>query len=211
MDLRSRIDATLLKHDADLEEVLEFARRSSLEGFRAVVVYPFHAEYLVARSPDIPICTVIGFPHGSQLREAKGAEAELANEIGVSEIDYVVSIPAIKNGIPKYLAEEARLITSRFPGVVKAIVEVPILTDEELRMTLEVLEDTDVDYVKTSTGLYRAVTPEDVTKIRKISSKKIKAAGGIRSKEQALELIRAGADVLGTSKPFDLVAGLPRD
>ncbi len=205
MDLRGRIDATLLKHDVPLSEVVEFAERAAREGMRSVVVYPFYAQRLAALGMEIPVCTVVSFPHGSQLKEAKEREAKLAREIGVSEIDYVISIPAVKNGLFDYLKEEADLITAAFPRTVKAIIEVPLLSENELKSTLEALESTDVEYVKTSTGLYRPVTLNDVRRIREFTGKKIKASGGIRTKEQAIELVRSGADVLGTSKPFDIV------
>ncbi len=205
MDLRGRIDATLLRYDASLNEVMDFAKRAAKEGMRSVVVYPFYARRLVTSDIEIPVCTVVSFPHGSQLKEAKEKEAQLALESGISEIDYVVSIPAVKNGMFDYLKEEADLITAAFPRTVKAIIEVPLLSEKELKSTLEALESTDVEYVKTSTGLYRPVTPDDVRRIREFTDKKIKASGGIRTKEQAIELIRSGADVLGTSKPFDIV------
>ncbi len=205
MDLRGRIDATLLKHDAPLGHVLSFARKAAEEGMRSVVVYPFYAKYLAASDLGIPICTVVGFPHGSQLREIKEREAQVAREVGVSEIDYVISIPAVKNGLFEYLREEADLIAAAFRGTVKAIIEVPLLSEDELKTTLETLEPTGVEYVKTSTGLYRPVTPSDIRKVRMLTGKKIKASGGIRTKEQAIELIKAGADVLGTSRPFDLL------
>ncbi|MDK2372230.1 MAG: deoxyribose-phosphate aldolase [Candidatus Korarchaeota archaeon] len=205
MDLRGRIDATLLKHDVSLSAVVEFAERAAREGMRSVVVYPFYAQRLTVIDMGIPICTVVGFPHGSQLKEAKVGEAKLAREIGVSEIDYVISIPAVKNGLFDYLKEEADLITAAFSGTVKAIIEVPLLSENELKSTLEALESTDVEYVKTSTGLYRPVTPDDVRRIKELTDKKIKASGGIRTKEQAIELVSSGADVLGTSKPFDIL------
>ncbi len=205
MDLRGRIDATLLKHDVPLSEVVEFAKRAAREGMRSVVVYPFYAQRLTALGMEISICTVVGFPHGSQLKEAKVGEAKLAREIGVSEIDYVISIPAVKNGLFDYLKEEADLITAAFSGTVKAIIEVPLLSENELKSTLKALESTDVEYVKTSTGLYRPVAPGDVRRMKELTDKKIKASGGIRTKEQAIELIKSGADVLGTSKPFDIL------
>ncbi len=205
MDLRGRIDATLLRHDVLISAVVEFAERAAREGMRSVVVYPFYAQRLAATDIGIPICTVVGFPHGSQLKEAKVGEAKLAREIGVSEIDYVISISAVKNGLFDYLKEEADLITAVFSGTVKAIIEVPLLSENELKSTLRALESTDVDYVKTSTGLYRPVTSDDVRRIKELTDKKIKASGGIRTKEQAIELVRSGADVLGTSKPFDIL------
>ncbi len=205
MDLRDRIDATLLKHDIPIGDVLDFARRAAKEGMRSVVVYPFYAKYLTASDLGIPICTVVGFPHGSQLKEVKVGEARAAKELNVSEIDYVISIPAVKNGLFEYLREEADLIATTFQGTVKAIIEVPLLSEDELKGALEALEPTGIEYVKTSTGLYRPVTPEDIRKVKKFTSKKVKASGGIRTKEQAIELVRAGADVLGTSRPFDLI------
>ncbi len=205
MDLRDKIDATLLKHDAPLTEVVEFAKRAAREGVRSVVVYPFYAKHLVKLGVEIPICTVVGFPHGAQLGESKEREAQLAQEMGISEIDYVISIPAVKNGLFDYLREEADLITSAFSGTVKAIIEIPILSEDELKGVLEALESTSVEYVKTSTGLYRPVTSDDVKRIKELTSKRIKASGGIRRREQAIELVKSGADVLGTSRPFDIL------
>ncbi len=203
MDLRRFIDATILRSDASIEEVVEFAKKSAQEGFRSVVVHPFFVKYV--SNLAIPVCTVVGFPYGTQVKEVKAFEAKKAAEDGASEIDYVVSLPSLKSRMVDYLRQEATLLRQSFPGVIKAIIEIPILSDEELEIIVSTLDKTEIDYVKTSTGLYRPVTPEDIRKIGKYTNKGVKAAGGIRKRDQAEELIKAGASILGTSKPFNLL------
>ncbi|RLG43434.1 MAG: deoxyribose-phosphate aldolase [Thermoproteota archaeon] len=206
MDLRDRIDATLLKPDEPLSKLVEFGKKSAKEGFRSVVVHPYFVRPLRRYLGDsIRICTVIAFPYGTETKEVKSFEAKDSLNNGADEIDYVISIPSVKSSMYDYIKEEAKSIVMSFRGVIKAIIEVPILSEEELKMVVETLEETDIDYLKTSTGLYRPVTPEDIVKLKTLSNKRIKAAGGIRTKKQAEELIKSGADVLGTSKPFELL------
>ncbi len=202
--MRDRIDATILKSSASVQEVIDFALKVDAGGFRALVTHPFFYLYMQGLNLRMKKVGVVDFPYGVSLINIKVKQALLCKEIGLDEIDYVVNIAAFRS-FPGYARQEALSITSAFPGTVKAIVEVPLLTEDELSRLVEELRGSGVKFLKTSTGLYRPVTPEDVKKLRKISKGDflIKASGGIRDLETAKKLIEAGADVLGTSTPFN--------
>ena len=206
VDLAAKIDATLLKNDVGLDEAKDFIRRAARSGFRSVVMFPWYIEAIIReRRPEVRLCTVVSFPHGASTLDSKVREAVRAKEIGVDEIDYVISIPAVKSGLLDEIQREARSMRESFPGVIKAIVEVPILTKDELEGVIDALKGTGIDFLKTSTGLHRPVTPNDVRILKGLSGMRVKASGGIRTRGQAFKLIEAGADVLGTSRPFDLI------
>ncbi len=203
--MRERVDATLLKRKSSLHEVMEFTKKVDEAGFRALVTFPFFYNYMHGMELRVKKVGVVDFPYGTSPIEVKVKEAELCKELGLDEIDYVVNLAAFKS-VPGYVREEALRLASTFPGVIKAIVEVPLLSDDELSRLVDELRGTGITFLKTSTGLYRPVTKDDVRKLRELSRGEflVKAAGGIRSKEMAMELVNAGADVLGTSTPFSI-------
>ncbi len=203
--MRSRIDATILRRDVTLFEVKEFAKKVSEARFRSLVTYPFLFPYLkdVVRVKRVG---VVDFPYGTSPLRIKVEETKFCEELGLDEIDYVVNLSAFKS-FPGYAREEALKIASSFSGTVKAILEVPLLSREEVSRLVNELRGTGVRFLKTSTGLYRPVTVDDVRLLKELAGSEflIKASGGIRAREQAQALINAGADVLGTSRPFLLI------
>ena len=203
--MRDRIDATILKRDATISEVIRFAKRVNEERFRAFVTFPFLYPYLEG-VVKVKRVGVVDFPYGTSPLRVKVEEAKFCEELGLDEIDYVVNLSAFKS-FPGYARGEALRIASSFSGTVKAILEVPLLNKEEVLRLIDELRGTGVRFLKTSTGLYRPVTVDDVRLLKELARNEflIKASGGIRAKEQAQALISAGADVLGTSKPFSLI------
>ncbi|REE01233.1 deoxyribose-phosphate aldolase [Marinoscillum furvescens] len=154
---------------------------------------------------DLQLVTVVGFPLGYQMTETKIEEARLAIRDGANELDIVWSISAFKDGMPWPKIELAKLskVAHDEEVLLKVIIEVAYLSSQEIEMACRICADAGVDFVKTSTGFAKGgeVTPDHIAALRGClpSNVGIKASGGIRTKEQALNLITAGADRIGTS------------
>ena len=158
------------------------------------------AEYLEGR---IPVCTVIGFPTGYSITEVKCREAALAVRDGAKEIDMVINIGRLKDGEDAYVLEEIRRVKEACEGrLLKVIIECCLLTEEEKIRMCGIVSESGADFIKTSTGFSTGgATPEDVALLRKHTAPhvQVKAAGGIRSLEDAQRYIELGASRLGTS------------
>lgn len=184
-------------------------------GFAAVCVPPpFVKRCKALLSPTtVKVATVIGFPFGYSLMEAKLAETVLAIVDGADELDMVINISALKNGDWEYLEKEVahvlEIVRSK-KRVLKVIIESGILTQEEIIECCKRYAKAGVDFVKTSTGYAeKGASVEDVQLIRKHlpSGIRVKASGGIRTYDFAKQLIEAGADRLGCSASVAIVTG----
>jgi len=200
-----RIDHTQLKPTASESDIVKLCNEARRYGFYAVCVNPYYVP-LAARllnGTDIKISSAIGFPLGATFMEIKAAEAEKSIRLGASEIDMVMSISAFKSGDLEYVRRDIRGVRERIGGaVLKVIIECCYLTDDEKILAAKICEEEGADYVKTSTGFGPGGAKlEDVRLLRRTLSPrvKIKAAGGIRTFEQAVKFIEAGADRIGTS------------
>ncbi len=209
MDIKKYIDNSLLKPNASEREVCEFMERSAEIGFKAVCLSP----YWIRKAKDIAgkgivICSVIGFPHGNTFKEVKVHEALRSCEEGAEEIDMVINISALKSGYYKYVEEEIKAV-KRSTGVpLKVIVETCYLTEEEKKRMVDICINSGADFIKTSTGFGKAGADiRDVTLFKRLAGDrlKIKASGGIRTKEDVLKFIEAGAERIGTSRGFEIV------
>ncbi len=162
----------------------------------------------------IKVCTVVGFPLGTNTIETKLFEARRALEDGAEELDVVMNLGMIKSGNYAYVEEELNKILDVAKGVVvKIIIETGYLTVEEMGKVCEVVVKAGVDYIKTCTGFGpRGVSLDDVRLIKGFTGGRvgIKAAGGIRTYEQAVSLIEAGATRLGTSHSLKILKGAPQ-
>ncbi len=213
MNLASVIDSTLLRADATREEIVNLCREARESGFAAVCVNPVRLEIAVSHLLGSPVapCTVVAFPLGAVSPEDKAREIARALGIGAREVDMVVNIGAIKDQDWDVVEEEMRLASRQVEdagGVLKVIVETALLTRGELRQVCIMARDTGADYVKTSTGFStRGASLEDVHLIREFigDDVKIKASGGIRDHQFALQLIEAGANRLGVSNARNLI------
>ncbi len=209
IDLATYIDHTILKPSAIPEEVKKVCQEAWRYNFPAVCVYPAAVqqarELLHDKQPEI--CTVIVFPSGSATSSAKLYEAQEAVENGATELDVVVNLGWLKSGETSKIYNEIAQICSETGRVVKAILETTVLTDEEKRLGGEICLDAGVAYLKTSTGWFGGATVEDVKILKEITKGQIgiKASGGIRTYEQAIALVQAGATRLGTSRGVDLL------
>jgi len=200
-----RIDHTQLKPTASKSDIVKLCNEARRYGFYAVCVNPYYVP-LAARllnGTDIKISSAIGFPLGATFMEIKAAEAEKSIRLGASEIDMVMNISAFKSGDLEYVRRDIREVRERIgDAVLKVIIECCYLTDDEKILAAKICEEEGADYVKTSTGFGPGGAKlEDVKLLRRTLSPKvkIKAAGGIRTFEQAVKFIEAGADRIGTS------------
>ena len=161
----------------------------------------------------VKICSVIGFPMGYSTTGAKVEEIKRACNDGVDELDVVVNIAAIKNNdwnTVRNDIESTTMISHLRGKKMKLIIEMGLLEEEEIIKVCEFATQSGVDFVKTSTGFNDTITtPEDIKHLRSIlpNNIKIKASGGIRNKEDALLMVLAGADRIGTSSGVRIAAG----
>lgn len=213
MKLASYIDHTLLKADTSEAEIEQLCNEAKEYNFAAVCVPPYFVRKCKQRlkDTDIKIATVVGFPLGYAHTPAKVEEARRAIDEGANEIDMVINIIALKANDLNYLKNEltsAATIVQLRGGKLKVILETGLLTQEEILRACKLCTELSVDYVKTSTGfIEKGATVEDVKFLRANLPKsiKIKASGGIKTKEDAEALIKAGADRIGTSRGVALV------
>ena len=200
-----RIDHTQLKPTASKSDIIKLCDEAKRYGFYAVCVNPYYVPLAskLLDGTDIKVSSAVGFPLGATFTEVKTAEAERSIRFGASEIDMVMNISAFKSGDLEYVKRDIREVKERIGDVVlKVIIECCYLTDDEKILAAKICEEAGADYVKTSTGFGPGgATLEDVRLLRKTLSPKvkIKAAGGIRTFEQAVKFIEAGADRIGTS------------
>lgn len=203
-DLAPFIDHTLLAPAATTEHIQHLCDQADTARFAAVCVYPVHVplavELLHGKRPKV--CTVIGFPSGATTTKTKLYEAQEAAENGATELDVVINLGWLKMGETNRLHQEIASIVELTGQDVKAILETTILSTAEKRLAAEVCLDAGVKFLKTSTGWQGGATVEDVKLLRQIAGDRIgiKASGGIRTPEQALALVEAGANRLGTSR-----------
>lgn len=205
VDLASYIDETLLKPEATEEEIALLCREARQYNFAAVCVNPVYvksaSKYL--RGSGIRVCAVVGFPVGGSTVAVKSFEAAEAVAGGASEIDMVIHIGSLKAGRTEYVEEEIAAVVRAVRGCpVKVILETALLTDEEKVAGCEAAKKAGAHFVKTSTGFGPGgATAADVRLLKKVAGPEmgVKASGGVRTRERALEMIAAGASRIGTS------------
>lgn len=203
--IASMIDHTILKADATKEQVAEYCRQAKKYGFASVCVNPCHVPQVKKelQGSGVKVCTVIGFPLGADSIETKAFAAKTAVRDGADEIDMVINIGAVKDGDLDYVEKEiGEVVASSGDALVKVIIETCYLTDAEKVLACKAAAAAGAGFVKTSTGFGTAgATAEDVRLMKETVGKNIgvKASGGIRSYESALDMIEAGADRIGTS------------
>ena len=211
-NLAATIDHTLLKPEATETQVMALCREAKKFGFAAVCVNPCHIP-LVAKTlqeaPEVRACSVIGFPLGASRSPIKAAETRQAVADGAREIDMVMALGALKEGRLDLVEEDIRgVVAAAGKALVKVIIETCCLTDAEKTAACQAAVRAGARFVKTSTGFGRAgATAADVRLMRSAVGEDVgvKASGGIRTLEQAMEMLAAGATRLGTSSGVALV------
>ncbi|WP_461867127.1 deoxyribose-phosphate aldolase [Thermococcus sp.] len=209
IEIAKFIDHTNLKAYATKEDIIKLCDEAKKYGFYAVCVNPYRVklakDYLSEKGSNIKVATVIGFPLGATPTEVKVAEAKKALDDGADELDMVINIGALKDGDYDYVRkdiEEVVKVAHEKEAKVKVIIETCYLTEVEKIKACELAKEAGADFVKTSTGFGTGgATVEDVRLMRKVVGEEmgVKAAGGIRTYEQALAMIEAGATRIGTS------------
>ena len=206
MELNRIIDHTLLKPEATYQEIEKLCREAEEYGFAAVCVNPVHvrqAAKLLAKT-GIEVCTVIGFPLGAELPLIKAIQVREAIANGATEVDMVMNIGALKSGDYELVFRDIKTVVDAAAGqaLTKVIIETCLLTDEEKVKACLLAKEAGAGFVKTSTGFNKGgATAADVALMRKTvgTAMGVKAAGGIRDRRTAEEMVRAGANRLGTS------------
>ena len=216
-DLAPLIDHTLLSPEAIPDQIDCLCAEAVTHGFAAVCVQPRFAERSVRAlaGTDVAVASVVGFPHGASLPEVKEAEARALLSLGVTELDMVIPIGLLRAGEWSTVAEDITRVvraakSTDDPALVKVIIEACLLTDAEKVAACAIAESCGADFVKTSTGYSSGgATVEDVRLMRQVVGDRlgIKAAGGIRTRAQALEMVAAGATRIGTSRGPALLSG----
>ena len=199
------IDHTLLKQDATPEQIVKLCEEAKQFDFMSVCVNPAYVP-LAAKcleGSSVKVCTVIGFPLGMNLTRTKVEEAELAIKEGADEIDMVINVGMLKAGHDQYVEEEIRELKAvAGQKVLKVIIETCLLTDEEKVRACLASKNAGADFVKTSTGFSTGgATVHDVALMRKTVGPEmgVKASGGVRTHEDLLAMVEAGATRIGTS------------
>lgn len=213
MELNKYIDHTLLKADATQKEIAQLCLEAKQYQFASVCINPYYVPFCAQalKGTGVKVCTVIGFPLGQMTTEAKCVEALDAIKKGANEIDMVLNIAALKQHDLDYVTKEIKTICNvchQNNALLKVIIETCLLDEHNKIDACKCVSSAKADFIKTSTGFSTSgATVADVALMKKYvdPTVKIKASGGIRSKEDALAMIEAGASRLGTSKGVMLV------
>lgn len=213
--LAQYIDHTLLAADATREQIATLCREAQEHGFYSVCVnsgYVPYAASLLSGQP-VKVCAVVGFPLGAGLSDTKAFEAQQAIAAGAGEIDMVLNIGALKDGLLDAVHDDIAAVKKACGEVpLKVILETCLLDDAQKTRACEICRELDVAFVKTSTGFSRSgATLEDVVLMRKVvgAGVGVKASGGVRDYSTAVAMIEAGATRLGTSSGIAIVSGAP--
>lgn len=211
MNYNKMIDHTVLKADTPLETVKRICDEAMEYGFASVCINPCHVAYCAdyLKDSDVNVCTVIGFPLGANTSAVKAFETKDAIANGADEIDMVMNIGALKDKNYDLVRDDVKEVVEAANGtLVKVILETCLLTEDEIKKACELCVEAKADYVKTSTGFStRGATIEDVRIMKEAvhGKAKVKAAGGVRTPEDMVKIVAAGADRIGTSAGCSLV------
>ncbi len=217
-NIAKMIDHTLLKPETTKSQIQSLCEEAREYSFASVCVNPTWVKYAadLLQGSDVKVCTVIGFPLGATTPETKAFETKNAIENGAEEVDMVINIGALKSGDLELVEQDILAVTNAAKGkaLTKVIIETCLLTEEEKIRACELAVKAGTDYVKTSTGFSTGgATVEDIALMRKTVGPNIgvKASGGVRSPEDAQQMIEAGATRIGASSGVKIVQGLTSD
>jgi deoxyribose-phosphate aldolase len=209
IDIAPFIDHSLLLPTATPEQVVQWCEEADRYNFATVCLNPVYVRQAVEllHNKNPKVCTVIGFPNGANTSAVKFYEAQEALENGADELDLVINLGWLKAGKIEEVHQEIATICEVAGQCVKVILETNLLTDAEKKIAAEIAMEAGAAFLKTSTGWNGGATVADVQMLKEIARDRvgIKASGGIRTHNQALDLILAGATRLGTSRGIDLL------
>lgn len=213
LSIASMIDHTLLKPDSTKDQIAQLCFEARKYNFASVCVNPANvplcAELL--RGTPVKVCSVIGFPLGANTTDVKVMEAALAVKQGASEIDMVINIGALKSGDTEFVARDIREIVRTVHqggAILKVIIETALLTQDEKVTACLLAKEAGADFVKTSTGFSGGgATVEDISLMRRVVGPEmgVKASGGVRTAEDAENMVKAGATRIGASASVKIV------
>lgn len=213
MDINKYIDHTNLKAFATKKDIEKLCDEAIKYNFASVCVNPYYvslANELLIRS-NVKVCTVIGFPLGQNTKEVKVYEAKTSIDNGADEIDMVINIAALKDKYYDYVKDEIKLIKDVVKDkTLKVIIETCYLTNEEIIIMTNICNELEVNFIKTSTGFGSdGAKIEDIKLINKNRNDKlqIKASGGIKTREEAINFTNNGVTRIGTSNGIRIVEG----
>lgn len=205
------IDHTSLKPQTTKKEIKILCNEAKKFKFASVCVNPCFVEFAAKelKGTEVKVCTVIGFPLGANTTETKVFETKDAIKKGAQEIDMVINVGKLKENDYKYLTNEIAAV-KKVCGkkILKVIIETCLLSDKEKVEICKCIKNAKADFVKTSTGFSTGgACLEDIKLLKKTvkNSLLIKASGGIKTKDEMLKMIKAGANRIGTSKGTSLI------
>lgn len=217
-NIASLIDHTLLKAEATAPQIEQLCKEAAEYNFASVCVNPTWVALAAKEleNSEVKVCTVIGFPLGAATSETKAFETSDAIEKGAGEIDMVLNIGALKSGQEDVVKADVEAVVTAAKGkaIVKVILEVCLLTDEEIKLASRLSKQAGADFVKTSTGFSTGgATVEAVRMMRETVGPDlgVKASGGVRSLEDLEKMVEAGATRIGASSGVQIMQGLTSD
>ncbi|MEG1795015.1 MAG: deoxyribose-phosphate aldolase [Clostridium sp.] len=215
MNIASMIDHTILKADATKDAVIKLCKEAKEYKFKSVCVNSCYTELVASelKDSDVLVCTVVGFPLGAMETKSKAFETARAIELGANEIDMVINVGALKDKNYDLVLNDIKEVveTAKGKAIVKVILETCLLNQEEKVKACQLAQEAGADFVKTSTGFSTGgATVEDIKLMRETVGPNmgVKASGAVRTKEDALAVIEAGANRIGASSSIAIVEGL---
>lgn len=210
-NINQLIDHTILKPEASIDDIRRLCIEAKEYNFYSVCVNSAYVNvaYNFLLHSDVKVCSVVGFPLGAMIKEAKAYEAKFAVDSGADEIDMVMNIGLLKsNKIDLFERDIKKVRETCHAAVLKVIIETCLLTDKEKILACQIAKEYGADFVKTSTGFSTGgATEHDIELMRKTVGDKmgVKASGGIKTYEDAIKMINAGANRLGTSSGIAII------
>lgn len=208
MELNKLIDHTNLKAEVTSEDIKKLVDEAVEHEFFSVCVNSSFVKFINDYNKDVKIATVVGFPLGAMATSAKAYETKCAIEDGASEIDMVIEVGRLKEKDYDYVLNDIKAVKEACgDNILKVIIEACLLTEEEIVKACELAVEAGADFVKTSTGFSTGgAKASDIALMRKTVGPDIgvKASGGIHTKEEALEMVEAGASRIGASKSIEI-------
>lgn len=214
MSYAKYIDHTLLKPDATTQQIDQLINEAKAYQFKSICIHPGHVRHAAEKlsDSDVLICTVIGFPLGATSTETKVFETEDAIKNGAQEIDMVLNIGALKEqDYERVEADISAVVQAANHKTVKVIIETCLLTDEEKVKACELSQSAGADFVKTSTGFAGGgATTHDVQLMKETvgQAMEVKASGGVRTADDFLQMLEAGATRVGASAGVAIIDAL---
>lgn len=213
-DIAKIIDHTILKPEASVKAVEKICKEALEHKFASVCINPCHVALCskLLKDSSVKVCTVIGFPLGATTKEVKVFETKNAIDNGAEEVDMVINIGALKDKNYDYVKEDIKAVVeaARGKALSKVIIETCLLTDDEKIIACKLSKEAGADFVKTSTGFSTGGATKDDVKLMRDTvglDMGVKASGGVRSTEDALNVIEAGASRIGASASISICEG----